>query len=37
LNKILIAGGNQVNDHFRLISGMVETTWKGRSLTIYNH
>ncbi|MBM4302530.1 MAG: hypothetical protein FJ121_13585 [Deltaproteobacteria bacterium] len=37
LNKILIAAGKQVTDHFRLISGMVETTWKGRSLTIYTH
>jgi hypothetical protein len=25
-NKVLIAGGNRVNDHFPLISGMVETT-----------
>jgi hypothetical protein len=37
LNKILIAGGKQVNSHFGLVSGMVETTWRGRSLTIYNH
>jgi len=37
LNKILIVGGNQVNDHFRLIPGMVETTWKGGSLSVYNY